>query len=112
MILSQVHTKSSVISSLKEEEGSVATSQSDILRISKSLNAGLHDVKSKHSTSSQSVLSSITEVLDDSMHNAAQDNKKTRNILRHLQMAVHNDEELTKLLGGVAITQGWVLPNI
>ncbi|KAK7880471.1 hypothetical protein WMY93_032878 [Mugilogobius chulae] len=30
----------------------------------------------------------------------------------HLQLAVRNDEELNKLLGGVTIAQGGVLPNI
>uniref|UniRef100_A0A8V0X2J5 Histone H2A n=1 Tax=Gallus gallus TaxID=9031 RepID=A0A8V0X2J5_CHICK len=35
--------------------------------------------------------------------NAARDNKKTRIIPRHLQLAVRNDEELNKLLGGVTI---------
>ncbi|CAM9668367.1 unnamed protein product, partial [Heterosigma akashiwo] len=44
--------------------------------------------------------------------NAARDNKKTRIIPRHLQLAVRNDEELNKLLGGVTISQGGVLPNI
>ncbi|XP_074797205.1 histone H2A.J-like [Natator depressus] len=44
--------------------------------------------------------------------NAAWDNKKTRIIPRHLQLAVWNDEELNKLLGGVTIAQGEVLPNI
>jgi len=44
--------------------------------------------------------------------NAARDNKKTRIIPRHLQLAVRNDEELNKLLGGVTIAQGGVLPNI
>ncbi|RVE76577.1 hypothetical protein OJAV_G00010290 [Oryzias javanicus] len=39
-------------------------------------------------------------------------NKKTRIIPRHLQLAVRNDEELNKLLGGVTIAQGGVLPNI
>lgn len=44
--------------------------------------------------------------------NAARDNKKTRIIPRHLQLAVRNDEELNKLLAGVTIAQGGVLQNI
>ena len=43
---------------------------------------------------------------------AARDNKKSRIIPRHLQLAIRNDEELNKLLGGVTIAQGGVLPNI
>ncbi|ODN00489.1 Histone H2A [Orchesella cincta] len=39
-------------------------------------------------------------------------NKKTRIIPRHLQLAIRNDEELNKLLSGVTIAQGGVLPNI
>jgi len=44
--------------------------------------------------------------------NAARDNKKTRIIPRHLQLAIRNDEELNKLLGHVTVAQGGVLPNI
>merc|ERR1719147_129551 len=44
--------------------------------------------------------------------NAARDNKKTRIIPRHLQLAIRNDEELNKLLDGVTLAQGGVLPNI
>lgn len=44
--------------------------------------------------------------------NAARDNKKTRIIPRHLQLAIRNDEELNKLLSNVTIAQGGVLPNI
>ena len=44
--------------------------------------------------------------------NAARDNKKTRIVPRHIQLAVRNDEELSKLLGKVTIASGGVLPNI
>ena len=44
--------------------------------------------------------------------NAAKDNKKARIIPRHVQLAVRNDEELNKLLGGVTIAAGGVLPNV
>ncbi|KAG5186048.1 putative histone H2A [Tribonema minus] len=44
--------------------------------------------------------------------NAARDNKKSRIIPRHIQLAVRNDEELNKLLGKVTIAAGGVLPNI
>ncbi|KAJ7522309.1 hypothetical protein O6H91_16G082800 [Diphasiastrum complanatum] len=44
--------------------------------------------------------------------NASRDNKKTRIIPRHIQLAVRNDEELSKLLGSVTIANGGVLPNI
>lgn len=40
------------------------------------------------------------------------DNKKTRIVPRHIQLAVRNDEELSKLLGNVTIAAGGVLPNI
>ena len=44
--------------------------------------------------------------------NAARDNKKARIIPRHVQLAVRNEEELSKLLVGVTIAAGGVLPNI
>uniref|UniRef100_A0ACD5WE13 Uncharacterized protein n=2 Tax=Avena sativa TaxID=4498 RepID=A0ACD5WE13_AVESA len=44
--------------------------------------------------------------------NAARDNKKNRIVPRHIQLAVRNDEELSKLLGAVTIANGGVLPNI
>jgi hypothetical protein len=36
--------------------------------------------------------------------NAARDNKKTRIVPRHIQLAVRNDEELSKLLGRCAFS--------
>ena len=44
--------------------------------------------------------------------NAARDNKKSRVVPRHIQLAIRNDEELSKLLGNVTIAQGGVLPNV
>lgn len=44
--------------------------------------------------------------------NASRDNKKHRIVPRHIQLAVRNDEELNKLLGGVTIASGGVIPNI
>ena len=44
--------------------------------------------------------------------NAAKDNKKSRVVPRHIQLAVRNDEELAKLMGKTTIAAGGVLPNI
>ena len=44
--------------------------------------------------------------------NAARDNKKSRIVPRHVTLAVRNDEELNKFLGGVTVASGGVLPNI
>lgn len=43
---------------------------------------------------------------------AAKDNKFKRIKPRHIQLAVRNDEELEKLLRGITISQGGVLPYI
>ena len=44
--------------------------------------------------------------------NAAKDHKKQRIIPRHIQLAVRNDEELSKFLSKVTIASGGVLPSI
>lgn len=44
--------------------------------------------------------------------NASRDNKKLRIAPRHILLAVRNDEELNKLMAGVTISEGGVIPNI
>ncbi|NWW29766.1 H2A2 protein, partial [Panurus biarmicus] len=44
--------------------------------------------------------------------NAAHENKKTRILPRHIQLAVSNDDELSKFFACVTIPQGGVMPNI
>ena len=53
----------------------------------------------------------VVEVLDLA-GNAARDNRKSRISPRHVQLAVGNDELLSRLFAGVTISQGGVLPCI
>lgn len=43
---------------------------------------------------------------------AAQDNKKTRVYPRHILFAIRHDDELNRMLSGVTISQGGVIPSI
>eukprot|EP00887_Chlorella_sp_A99_P003525 scaffold7.g3525.t1 len=67
-----------------------------------------------HATSpaSAAVLEYLSAEVLELAGNAARDNKKTRIIPRHIQLAMRNDEELSKLLAGVTLPEGGVLPNI
>ena len=44
--------------------------------------------------------------------NAAKDNKKSRIVPRHIQLAIRNDEELNRLMSSTTIASGGVLPYI
>ena len=44
--------------------------------------------------------------------NACRDNRRTRIIPRHIQLAVRNDDELARLMANTTIAAGGVLPNI
>ncbi|RWS30192.1 histone H2AX-like protein [Leptotrombidium deliense] len=58
------------------------------------------------------VLEYLTAEVLELAASASHDNKKKRIGPRHIQLAVRNDEELNKLLSGVTISEGGVLPNI
>jgi len=53
----------------------------------------------------------VVEVLELA-GNASRDNRKTRIIPSHLQLAIRNNEELNKVLSNVTIARIGVLPNI
>ncbi|XP_029434223.1 histone H2A, sperm-like [Rhinatrema bivittatum] len=58
------------------------------------------------------VLEYLTAEILELAGNAAKGNKKLRIMPRYMQLAIRNDEEINKLLGGVTIAEGGVLPNI
>nr|CAD38832.1 histone h2A.3 [Oikopleura dioica] len=58
------------------------------------------------------VLEYLTAEVCELAGNAARDNKKTRITPRHIQLAIGNDEELQKMLAGVTVSQGGVIPCI
>lgn len=73
----------------------------------------LHCIRSSDGAFNQALISWLINLqVLELAGNAARDNKKNRIVPRHIQLAVRNDEELSKLLGTVTIASGGVLPNI
>ncbi|KAK4802815.1 hypothetical protein SAY86_001018 [Trapa natans] len=58
------------------------------------------------------VLEYLAAVVLELTRNATRNKKKTRIVLQHIQLAVRNDDELSKLLGSITIANEGVLPNI
>ncbi|XP_060901716.1 late histone H2A.2.2-like [Labrus mixtus] len=58
------------------------------------------------------VLEYLTAEILELAGNACRDNKKQRINPRHILLAVKHDDELDKLLAGVTISEGGVIPNI
>ena len=58
------------------------------------------------------VLEYLTAEVLELAGNAAKEHRKSRIVPRHIQLAIRNDEELSKFLSNVTIPQGGVLPNV
>merc|ERR1712021_321832 len=83
-------------------------------RIARQMRAGRH--ASRIGAGAPVYLAAVLEYLAAEVlelaGNAAKDNKKTRIIPRHIQLAVRNDDELNRLLKDTTIASGSVLPYI
>eukprot|EP00928_Gymnodinium_smaydae_P050676 TRINITY_DN3423_c0_g1_i1.p2 TRINITY_DN3423_c0_g1~~TRINITY_DN3423_c0_g1_i1.p2 ORF type:complete len:264 (+),score=93.41 TRINITY_DN3423_c0_g1_i1:51-842(+) len=58
------------------------------------------------------VIEYVTAEILELAGNSAKEQKKTRIVPRHIQLAVRGDEELNKYMSNVTISGGGVLPNI
>ncbi|KAJ1795026.1 histone H2A, partial [Coemansia sp. RSA 2523] len=100
--------KSAALSSAPKSRSSKAGIQFPVGRIHRHLRNGNYAqrIAAGAPVYLAAVLEYLTAEILELAGNAARDNKKTRIIPRHLQLAIRNDEELNKLLGNVTIAQG------
>ena len=61
---------------------------------------------------SAAVLEYLTNEILDLAGNACAENKKKTIVPRHIQLAIRNDEELSKLAAACTIATGGVIPNV
>ena len=116
------------ITTYNQREETLQTVDEDEIQVSLSLKAGLQfPVGRLHRILKQktnyrvgagapvylaAVLEYLAAEILELAGNAAIDDEKLRIVPRHLQLAIRNDEELNKLLTGVCIAEGGVLPDI
>lgn len=83
-------------------------------RVTRHLKHGRYakQVSPKASVFLASVMEYLVAELLELSGGIAKEHKKGRISPRHIQLAISNDEELSKYLASVTIAQGGVLPNI
>ena len=87
--------------------------QFPVARIARILHHGRYSDRVAGSTPvyMAAVLEYLTAETLELAGNATKEDKKLRITPRHIQLAVHNDEELSKLFRGVTIVEGGVNPS-
>ncbi|TRZ12186.1 hypothetical protein HGM15179_014937 [Zosterops borbonicus] len=101
-------------SALKRSKSAKAGLQFPVGRIYRLLRKGkyAHRIGSAAAIYLAAVMEYMAAEVLELAGNAAQENKKTRILPRHIQLAVSNDDELNKFFACVTIPQGGVMPNI
>ncbi|KAG0478136.1 hypothetical protein HPP92_012855 [Vanilla planifolia] len=106
--------KAITTTSARESRSSKAGLQFPVGRIARFLKVGKYADRIGHGAPVYlaAVLEYLAAELLELAGNAARENRKSRIVPRHIQLAVRSDEELSKLLGTVTIASGGVLPCI
>jgi len=98
----------------KVTRASLAGLQFPVARIGRFLRKGRYAARigSGASVYLGAVLEYLTAEILELAGNAAFENRRQRIIPRHIQIAIRNDDELTRLLGNATIASGGVMPHI